>query len=234
MKNRGAITLIYLSFVFCGALTGCATIQGPLKGDSIALRKLSKEFLKDNQSLVFGKLYISIAGEELSRNHFSYIIVSRSDTEYSGLLRTNFSDGFYWRLPAGTYEISSIWPTTVNKGFIIEPTPLTFTVPEAGKAYYIGDLIIDIKGKWRFFGGYILKGINDIKISDNYIEAKKYVEGQNALWRGKTEKSLMNYDESIEPEEISIIGRSDSKYKSMWYPLEWLEYIPLIGGGMAP
>ena len=221
MKNWGAITLIYLSLVFCGVLTGCATTQGPLRGDSIAPRKLSKDFLKNDQSLVFGKVHISIGGEKIKRP--SFIIVSRSDTEFSGWLYTPFTHGFYWQLPPGTYEISSIWPERGNERAIIEPTPLTFTVPEAGKAYYIGDLKIDIKGKARFFLHDIHDGVNDLKIIDNYVEAKKYVERQNAFWLGKIEKGLMNYDESIETEDIAIIERSHSKYKSMRYPSESLD-----------
>ena len=234
MKSWGTIKLIYVSFVFCCVLTSCATIQGPLKGDSIAPRKLSKHFLKNDQSLVFGTLHISIGGGGFKRNNHNYMIVSRSDTEYSGWLRTNFSDRFYWRLPAGTYEISSIMPDHINNRNIIEPTPLTFIVPEAGKAYYIGDLKIDIKGKSRFWLKDIIEGINDVKIIDNYIGAKEYVERQNAFWVGKIEKSLMTYDESIEPEEITIIKRADSKYKSMMYPLEWAESIPYIAPPLGP
>ena len=229
MKRWATIILIYVSFVLCGVLTGCATIQGPLKGDSISLGSIYKGFLKNDQSLIFGKVHISIGGGGFKRITNSYMIVSISDTEYSGWLRTYLWDGFYWRLSPGTYEISSIWPDNMSN-WHIEPTPLTFIVPEAGKAYYIGDLRIDIKGKARFLRSDLVEGINDVEIVDNYVEAKKYVESKNAFWIGKIEKSLMSYDESIETDEIAIIKRSDSKYKSMKFPTEDLQKIPIPFG----
>ena len=216
MIKRNCLYGFLLTFVF---LNGCATYpKTTLKAKTASGNFLwvNPEFT-DDESLVYGQFVIkenekigmwTLFGREA---RFVYTVVTKSETkEPSKWLfgRTKF----YWRLPTGTYKVSSIIPSMKD---VIEPTSLIFKVPEAGKAYYVGSLELDlnVKYKYTWLDGdrhtYITQ-INDIEIVNKYVEAQEYLDNRNPLWRGKSEISLMQIDPSV---VTKILPYKESAYK---------------------
>ena len=217
--NEHSKRLLFITFLFYFAfIQGCASYPKP----SIEAKLASSHFLwvapelEANESLVYGRTVIIEDPKKGSRRRPSIVITKDGTKEHSKWL-VSFTN-FYWRVPQGTYRISSIYPD-MQKG-CIEPTPLIFEVPEAGKAYYLGTIEIDLSAEYTylfFTGGYRAepKIINIIGVVDEYVETKAYLENRNPQWQSKSEKQLIQMDHSIGP-KLVLCKDSAYQYHRPW------------------
>ena len=224
-------------------LGGCAT-KGPLQTKSIrsesAARKISSEM-----SLAHGRMRTTINGEPWNLGGPNYIVIAQSEENFSGWLAVNpykSPGSFYLELAPGSYRIMSmrIGRVAEKEERLIEPLPLTFDIPEAGKVYYLGDMTIDLGGEKHFWKSTFLDGIKDISIVDNYNEATNMLINMSEYWEGKSETLLMKQDDAIGINDLQLIKLSDSKYSKIksayddasspkWMPLYLL--ITILGLG---
>jgi len=116
---------------------------------------------------------------------------------------------FTRRLPPGEYKVLSILPSEI-KDRVVEPTPLRFTVPESGKAYFIGTLIIDWKVVSKEYTGF-----HRLEIKNEIEEMKSILVKNNDFWSDKVERSLINIDDSFRLGDVQIIDRNESQFKLM-------------------
>jgi hypothetical protein len=221
MKRWGTISIIL--FVF---MMGCAT-KGTLNVREVRphVQSDSHHQISENESLVFGRILATFNDSDKffftglwggGTTGTGVIVTDLSGEKFSRRLQfTNLSNNkyFFWAFPQGSYRIMSISvPLTSD---FIEPTPITFDVPDVGKAYYLGDLTLDLKGKRYLFIRNRLEEISKLDVVDNYVEATDYLLNKNSTFENRIEKLLMKKDDQDGIYDTKFIKDSDSKYYKM-------------------
>jgi len=176
-------------------------------------------YLKKNTSLAFGRLVVS-ENRAARDNRYgpTHFIVGPSPDVYSKWLEMWTPSFFIWRLPPGDYQVLSMMPGSMF-GTVLEPTPITFRIPDSNKAYYLGDLVIDwdvedVKLSERITRRRC-RAVNSIELRDEFDGMKNKFADNYEFPRERIEKSLMVIADPFKPEEKQLILKSASKYKTL-------------------
>lgn len=188
-------------------LAGCQSIslQEPMGTIHTSPGELSTKELNDDV-MVFGRLIWVNNGEEQTkyRNEYGWNIwplYFRVEDKSNGVLGVTESGHFAWRLPKGTYILYHLrWLDDVTGGQRRLPLRLSFKAPEAGKAYCIGTIYINIQSRRDILGTMWIKNWYHL-VDNKCMQEREWFKNRYSKLELPFQQSLLLYHSGI-PEGI--------------------------------
>lgn len=179
----------------------------------------------DAKSLVFGRILLDRGDgpEAISTMATSVVIRNIESHAEPGLVTQSMEkDGsFYWTLPPGRYQVSLV----LNR-FADGYMSYAFHVPEAGGAYYFGDLMLRGDKRFDTIGGANVRNVRS-EIRDASSEAQAQLRRRNPQLRDVSVGKLALRDMTRPAERAQAYGEALAGARACCRSLAELAYQPL-------